>query len=163
MSTPVNPEEETAWRRRLGSGANNRGWALSEKHSRTPEEDQEMLNAAHASMHLWSTIGNDRNFALGHLLLGQVHALLGNPSYAMQYATSAHGHFTTKDGAPWEVAMAHAVLANAAHCSGNTALHESSYRTADELVAKLPYPEERQILLATMRVVPRPAGGENAT
>ena len=42
MSTSVNPVDEPAWRRRLGSAANNRGWSLAEKLSRSVEEDDEM-------------------------------------------------------------------------------------------------------------------------
>ena len=156
MSQPA--EEEASWRRRLGSRANNRGWALSEKASRTSEEDQEMLDAAHASMHLWSPIGNAHNLALGRLLLGQVHALLGNAQYAMSHAEAAHSYFTSRTSEPWEMAMSHAVLANAGHCIGDLPLHEANYRTAAALVSALPNEEERGILLATMNVVPKPQG-----
>lgn len=158
MNAPLNPDDEAAWLRKLGSAANNRGWTLTEQLVRTPQEDQEMLNAAHASVHLWRTIGNDKNFALGKLLLGQVHALLGNATYAMDYASAAYDFFTSKDSDPWEVAIAHAVLANAAHCAGMNALHASHYKTADEIIAALSDPEEKDILLDTLRVVPKPDG-----
>jgi hypothetical protein len=156
MNAPLNQADESAWLRRLGSAANNRGWTLTEQLTRTSEEDQEMLNAAHASVHLWRTIGNDKNFALGQLLLGQVHALLGNATYAMNYANLAYDYFTTKDSDPWEVAIVHAVLANAAHCAGMASVHESHYRKAEELIAAFSDPEEKDILLATLRVVPKP-------
>jgi hypothetical protein len=162
MSTS-NSEDESAWRRRLGSAANNRGWSLAEKLNRSAEEDQEMLNAAHASVHLWSTIGTPRNIALGQLLLGQVHALLANPKYAMQHATAAYEYFTSNESAPWELAFAHAVLANAAHCCGNAGLYASSYRQAEALVASLPDPEDRAILQATMNVIPKPTGVDSST
>jgi hypothetical protein len=159
MNAPLNSDDEAQWLRKLGSAANNRGWTLTEQLTRTPEEDQEMLNAAHASVHLWRTIGNANNFALGDLLLGQVHALLGNASYAMHYANLAYDYFTAKESDPWEVAIVHAVLANAAHCAGRAKLHESHYNTAEKLIAGLSDPEEKDILLATLRVVPKPAGG----
>jgi hypothetical protein len=159
MKATLNPADESAWLRKLGAAANNRGWTLTEQLTRTPEEDQEMLNAAHASVHLWRTIGNDKNFALGHLLLGQVHALLGNAVYAMNYANLAYAYFTAKESDPWEVAIVHAVLANAAQCAGMAAVHASHYKTAEELIAVLLDPEEKDILLATLRVVPKPGGG----
>jgi hypothetical protein len=158
MNAPQHSEDEAAWRKKLASGANNRAWTLSEQLTRTPDEDQEMLNAAHASAHLWSTIGNDKNFALGHLLLGQVHALLGNASYAVSHASSAFASMTGPDSDPWEVAIAHAVMANASHCAGNGAQHQLHYATADKLIAALADPEEREIVLATLRVVPKPDG-----
>lgn len=161
-STPLNAEGEAAWRRKLGSAANNRGWNLAERLTRTKEEDQEMLDAAHAAAHLWRTIGNDKNFALRHLLLGQVHALLGNTSFAMSYATQAYAFLTTDGSQAWAVALTHAVLANAAHCAGKAALHVSHYQTAEMLIAALPAQEDRDILLATLRVVPKPPGAAMA-
>lgn len=41
------PDESTIWQRRLASQANNRAWTLSESLSRTQDEDEEMLHAAH--------------------------------------------------------------------------------------------------------------------
>lgn len=48
-----------------------------------------MLDAAHAAMYLWSTIGTELNLALAQSLLGQVHAFLGNSRFAMPYAQAA--------------------------------------------------------------------------
>src|SRR5574337_1425149 len=119
--TPSPSEDEfNLWRRRLGSEANNRGWALAEKPSRTPDEDAEMLHAAHAARYLWSKIGTDRNFALADLLLGQVHALLGHAHPASEYAERAFAHFTSHQSEAWELAFAYAVQANAAAVSGDS-------------------------------------------
>jgi hypothetical protein len=156
MNAPHTPTDEAGWRRRLASEANNRAWSLSEQSTRTPGEDQEMLDAAHASMHLWRAIGNEKNFALGHLLLGQVHALLGHASDAIAHATLAYDYFTGRDSEAWEVAISHAVMANAAHCAGSAAQHATHYASAEQRIAALPDPEDRAILLATLRVVPKP-------
>ena len=50
MTEKRSPDEVAVWQRRLASHANNRAWSLSESLSRTPEEDEEMLQAAHAAM-----------------------------------------------------------------------------------------------------------------
>ncbi|HEY2676197.1 MAG TPA: hypothetical protein VGI65_04455 [Steroidobacteraceae bacterium] len=115
-----------------------------------------MLDAAHAAMHLWSAIGSARHIANARLLLGQVHALLGNPRYAMPYAEAAHAYFDSNKGEPWKMAIPLAVLANAAHCAGDRTLHESSYRAAVALIADLPKGEDRAIIEATLNVVPKP-------
>jgi len=158
MSANLPLEDEPKWRRRLGSGANNRAWTLSEKLSRTREEDDEMLHAAHAAAYLWSTIGTERNHALAHLLLGQVHSLLGIPDPADRYATAARDFFTRNDSAPWQVALAHAVAANAAHCNGNAASHQAEYAAAQLGIEAIANAEEKEIALATLRVVPKPSG-----
>jgi hypothetical protein len=159
MPTDPSPEDEPKWRRRLGSGANNRGWELSEKHARTREEDDEMLNAAHASAYLWSTIGTVHNAALAQLLLGQVHALLGLAATASRYAAAALEYFAHRDSAAWELAIAHAVAANAAHCAGSADAHRAHYAAAEQALQSITAGEERQIVLATLRIVPRPAAG----
>mgnify|MGYP001347608528 CR=1 FL=1 len=50
MSDKPTPEETAIWQRRLAGQANNRAWALAEALTRTAEEDEEMLQAAHAAM-----------------------------------------------------------------------------------------------------------------
>jgi hypothetical protein len=162
MSEAPAPTEEYTWRKRFAARANNRGWALTEQGTRSPAEDEEMLDAAHAAMHLWSTIGDARHCARARLLLAQVHALLGNPRYAMPYARSAHAYITSNPSEPWEIAMAQAVLASAAYSAGDAALHESNYRAAAALIAKMPDAEDRKVLEATLKVVPAPAGGTRA-
>ena len=157
MSANLSLEDEPKWRRRLASGANNRAWTLAEKLSRTREEDDEMLHAAHASAYLWSAIGTERNVALAQLLLGQVHSLLGIASTAERYATAARDFFTRTDSAPWELAVAHAVAANAAHCSGRAASHQAEYAAAQVAVEAIANAEEKKIALATLRVVPKPS------
>jgi hypothetical protein len=90
MSSTSASEDENTWRRRFASRANNRAWTLSEQASRTPAEDREMLDAAHAAMYLWSPFGTAANFAMARQLLGRVHALLGNTRYALPYAQAAY-------------------------------------------------------------------------
>ena len=157
MTVELNPEDEPKWRRRLGSGANNRAWTLAEQLSRTREDDDEMLHAAHASAYLWSTVGNAQNAALANLLLGQVHALLGSAAPAARFSRSASEFFTGRDSEPWELALTHAVAANAAHCSGNAQSHQTEYAAAVRAIETIADAEEREIILATMRVVPKPS------
>ena len=157
MTSDLNPEDEPKWRRRLGSGASNRAWTLSEQLSRTRDEDAEMLNAAHASAYLWSTVGNEQNAALANLLLGQVHALLGSAALAARFSNSAHEFFAGRNSEPWELALTHAVAANAAHCGGDTRSHQAQYAAALRAIETIADAEEKEIVLATMRVVPQPS------
>jgi hypothetical protein len=62
-----------------------------------------------------------------------------------------------QDCEPWERACALAVKANIAAAAGESELHASSYREAERLIAGLPDPEDREILNATLRVVPKPS------
>lgn len=149
-------DERTVWCRRFASEANNRAWTLSEQPLRSAQESQEMLHCAHAAAHLWQQIGTPHHQALASLLLGQVHALLGNSKYAMQYARASHAYFSARDSVAWELALVHAVLANAAHCAGDALQHRDNYQAAQHWVAQLTDPQDREIVEATLRVVPQP-------
>jgi hypothetical protein len=116
-----------------------------------------MLDAAHAAMYVWNAVGTTRNIAAAQVLLGQAHALLGNARYALPYAEAAHAYFMSNPSQPWELAFSHAVLASAAHCAGDSALYERNYTAALALIAKLPEGEDKALLEATMKVVPKPS------
>lgn len=157
MNTKTNPEDTALWQRRLAAQANNSAWRLSELKTRTEAQNQEMLHAAHAAMHLWSIVGNDNNRAHAIQLLAQVHALLGNASQAQTYLAESSAYFFAGDRDPWEVACAHAIAANVACCSGLPDAHQLHYQQAAELIAALPDPQDRDILKATLAIVPPPA------
>jgi len=156
MDEKPTPEETARWQRRLASQANNRAWTLAEAESRTPEEDEEMLQAAHAAMHLWKMVGNDKNRAHAAQLVAHVYALLDLPGPAAHYLAKSHPIFFGDGAEAWEIALAHAVAANVAAAAKDVAAHRDHYVRAFEKVAALPDPEDRKILEATLRVLPAP-------
>ena len=156
MDEKPTPEETARWQRRLASQANNRAWTLAEAVSRTAEEDEEMLQSAHAAMHFWKIVGNDNNRAHAAQLVAHVYALLGLPGPAAHYLAKSQPIFFADGVEAWESALAHAVAANVAAAQKDAAAHREHYATALELVAKLPDPEDRKILEATLRILPLP-------
>jgi hypothetical protein len=145
---------------RFAVQANNRAWTLSEKPELTTDEISEMLDAAHAASHHWSRIGTPVERARADLLLGQVHARLGQGRLAMRFPTAAFDAITSRDSEPWEVAFAHAILASAAAASGNTRLHAEHYVRAKELGERLDT-NDKEIFLATFNLIPAVPFGEN--
>src|SRR5689334_23491582 len=87
------PEDVRLWQRRLASQANNRAWTLAELLQRSPEEDEEMLHAAHAAMYFWKIVGTPGNHAHAALLLAHVYALLELPGPATHYLSKSLPHF----------------------------------------------------------------------
>jgi len=159
MAESPAPEEVALWQRRLAAQANNRAWRLSELPSRSAQEDEEMLQAAHAAMYFWKIVGNANNRAHAALLVAHVYALQRLPNPARHFWAQAEPFFLQRECEPWERACATAVKANVAAASGEAETHATSYREAERLIAALPDPEDRAILNATLRVVPRPSGG----
>lgn len=155
MSEEPSADEVARWQRRLASQANNRAWTLSESLSRTPEEDEEMLQAAHAAMYLWKIVGNAKNRAHAAQLVAHVYALLGLGDPAMRFQAKSQPVFFREGAEPWEVAMAHAVAASVAATTKDAEAHREHYAKAVSLLEALP-DAERKILGATLRVVPVP-------
>jgi hypothetical protein len=155
---PEQPSEEDVktWHRRFAADANNRAWAPSEKPTPTSDERSEMIQAAYAAAHHWSKIGSATQIARADLLLGRAHAVLGNGPLAMRYARAAFDSNCSRDSAPWELAFAHAVLANAAGVTGDRDLHARHYAEAKALGEQLPDAEDRAIFAATFTLVPVP-------
>lgn len=156
MTDKPTPEETATWQRRLASQANNRAWSLAEQATRSADEDEEMLQAAHAAMYFWRIVGNEHNKAHAAQLLAHAYATLKLPNPASHYLAKSAPILLSDNVEPWERALAHAVAANVAAARGDAALHAEHHATAVAQVAALPDPEDRAILEATLRVLPAP-------
>lgn len=158
MTDKPTPEETAQWQRRLAAQANNRAWALADQMRRSPDEEEDMLQAAHAAMYLWKIVGNASNKAHAAQLLAHVYALLNLPNPANYFLSQSQPFFLESPCAPWELAYAHLVAANVAAAAGDSSQHRAHHARAVALVAALSDQEERDILNASLRVVPVPAG-----
>jgi hypothetical protein len=156
MTDKPTPENVVLWQRRLASQANNRAWTLAEMLHRSREEDEEMLDAAHAAMYFWRMVGEPGHHAHAAQLLAHVYALLKLPGPAAHYLSKALPYFEQHDCAPWEIAFAHAVAANVACAEGNTLAHAKRYVEAREAATHITSPETRDMFAATLRVIPAP-------
>lgn len=63
----------------------NRVWALLEKADRSQAEDEEMLNAAHASRYHWSLVGDETNIVRGEWQISRVYSVLGRGEPALHH------------------------------------------------------------------------------
>jgi len=136
---------------------NNRAWRLAEAPSRTKAEDEEMLKAAQAAAEHWGKVGDELERVRAAILLGQVYALLGDGTQALHHAREAFAYVTEHEDTPgWQVAFAHAVMANAAAANGELSLHQTHYQRAKTLGSALTDDDERALFEATFRTVPVP-------
>jgi hypothetical protein len=156
MADAPAPEDVQKWNKWFAVECNNRAWRLAEQTSRSAAEDEEMLNAAHAAALHWAKVGTELHRARAAILLGQAHALLGDGKRALQYAREAFAYVSEHESPAWQVAFAHAVLANAAAANDERSLHHTHYARAKALGSALTEEEERNIFEATFRTVPAP-------
>lgn len=153
MHDAVSPEELARWHRWFAVDCNNRAWRLAESRTRSAQDDAQMLHCAHAAALHWSKVGGELHNVRAAMLLGHVCALLGDGKAALAYARHAYEYVMSHESPAWEIAFAHAVLANAAAACGDRGLHESHYGKASALGSALPE-ADRVVFEATFRAVP---------
>jgi hypothetical protein len=141
MSTGTTYTEAEA-HRYFGKACNLRVWALVANKERTPDEDAEMLDAAHASLYHWRYAGTGVHQQRGEWLISHVYAILGLGDGALRHAerclalTAAHqGEMEDFDVAYAYLGMAraHAILGNSGDAHKYLALAEEAGKAiADE-------------------------------
>jgi hypothetical protein len=155
MAQSIEEADAQGWHKRFAMQCNNRAWELSTR-LRTPAEDREMLDAAHASAWHWAQVGTELNRMRATMLLAEVHALLGIGPSAIALATEMRDYFQGRQSADWELALMHAIDAHAAHAAGQSAVHREAYRHAVAALAAIADEEDRAIVLKTFSCVPPP-------
>ena len=83
----------------------NRTWTLMELPERTPEQDDEMIHAAHASRHHWAAVGTGANLARGEWQISRVYVTLGRAEPALYHAGRclAYCEASQDDIADWDI------------------------------------------------------------
>jgi DNA-binding transcriptional MerR regulator len=139
-------DEET--QRALAKRLFNRVWELLETSQRTVDEDDEMVNAAHASRYHWSVVGGAKERAIGDWQISRVYASVGRGEPAVHHARRCHD-ITVAGGddlEPWLLGSAYEALARAYAVAGDRAV---AREWRDKAVAQLEQvvdPDDREIV-----------------
>ena len=150
----LDKEDLPDWHRYFATTANNLAWALSTR-ERTPEEDHELLNAAHASAYHWFSAGTELQQMRAIMLLAEAHARVGLGASAYAYAQTMKSYFTSKESPDWELAFTHTIHAHACHVNGNLEEYEVSFKAAEQAIASIADDEDRAIVLTTFDSIPK--------
>lgn len=143
------------WQKYYAMECNNRAWSLSTE-SRSPKEDAEMLDAAHASAFHWDELGPDLNRMRAMMLLAEVHSLLKLGKTAYAYAEPMLEYFKSIDSPDWELAFAYCIYAHAVSASGLEEAYKGAYQDAVLALEGIRDPEDKQIVQKTFSHVPKP-------
>jgi tetratricopeptide (TPR) repeat protein len=144
----VTPEEE----RQLAVDLFNHAWTLMELDGRTPEQDDELIHAAHASRHHWAAVGTPANLARGEWQLSRVYAVLGRAEPALHHARRCLAHCEANPDAleDWDLAYAHEALARAHALAGEADEAGRHAAQAHELSARVAGAKDREHLEADL-------------
>ena len=109
--------------RQLGVDLFNYTWTLLERDDRTPDDDDELIDAAHASAHHWRRADGVRpeNRARSEWQLSRVYSVLGRTEPALYHAQRCLDHCVEHGLADWDLAFAYEALARAHKLAGDEA------------------------------------------
>jgi len=148
------PDLDRDTERRLAAGLYNDAWRLMEMAKRRPEQDDEMLHAAHASRYHWGKVGQSVNLARGEWLCSRVYAVLRRPEPAVWHARRCLDLLTELgSGETWDLAAAYEALARAHSVAGNKAETKTWLAMANEALKAIPDPDDRRPIEADLATI----------
>ena len=134
----------------------NHVWKLMETPDRTPEQDDEMVHAAHASRHHWAAVGTGANLARGEWQISRVYVTLGRGEPALYHAGRclAYCEASPDDIADWDIPYAYEALARAHMTAGNQEEAKRHGERARDLTAQIADAEDREHLEEDLATLP---------
>jgi tetratricopeptide (TPR) repeat protein len=106
-------DTEKKFHRKIAAECFNRTWDYLKQENRSPDEDQMMLNLAHASRYHWSVIGKPSNFAIGDWQISRVYSALNQKEMAVHFAKTSLETCRKNDLSGWLLASAYEGMARA--------------------------------------------------
>ncbi len=147
-------EIDTTIHHRLGVDLFNLVWEYLEKPSRTSQEDDTMLNAAHASRYHWEQAGTAVNISRGEWQLSRVYSVLKRPEPA-GYHAARNLEICEENGiGDFDLAYAYEALARAAALAGNFGQSRAWLEKARQAALEIEEPDDRELLEQDLATVP---------
>lgn len=122
-------------------------WELLEKEARTPDEDERMLHAAHASLYHWLHAGTKLHHQRGEWLCARVYTTLGIKEASLRHAlrclqlTSTHSDLMED----FDSAFAYECVARAQRLNGNYAEAKNYMQQASQAGELIANEEDKRI------------------
>ncbi len=148
------PDLDRESERRLAAGLFNEVWRLLDLPKRRPEQDDEMLHAAHASRYHWGRTGDPITLVRGEWLCSRVYAVLGRPEPAIWHARRSLELLTEFGGGEtWDEAYAYEALARAHALAGNKDEKKAWLAKARAAAKAVADPNDREPIEADLKTV----------
>ena len=155
-ATTVPSEIDPTTRRKLAADLFNRVWTLLETVDRTPEQDDEMVHAAHASRYHWGEVkvGEPVNLARGEWQCSRVYAVLGRPEPALWHARRCVAINEANGIADFDIAAAYEAMARAHVAAGDLAEVAAWKAKATAALEGIADPDDRDIIEGDLATLP---------
>jgi hypothetical protein len=145
------PNLDRETERQLAAGLYNEVWRLMEITDRRPEQDDELIHAAHASRYHWGRVGEPINLVRGEWLCARVYSVLGRGEAAVWHANRCRDLLTDSgSGEEWDMASACEGLARAYAAAGDRENSKAWLATGRGALALITDPEDRAQIQADL-------------
>jgi len=152
------PELDPTIHRRLGIDLFNLVWDYLEKPERTQQEDDSMLNAAHASRYHWEQVGTALNLARGEWQLSRVYATLRRSEPALYHAQRSLEICEANGIGDFDLAFAFEAKARAMAIAGQFAECRTWLERARQAAQNIQEADDREWLEENLESVPSDPG-----
>ncbi len=132
--------------RKLAADLFNHAWTLLDTPQRTPEQDDELVHAAHASAHFWLRVGGPQQHFRSHWQLTRIYAALQRPEPALHHAERCRQLCTDRALTPFDHACLFEVTARAYHAAGRFTEARISLQRARFVAMQLTDPDEITVM-----------------
>ena len=145
---------EGDYRRKFAVQAFNLVWELLEKQTRTPEENDLMLHAAHASRYHWGEVGSAVNLARGEWQISRVYTVLNRAEAALHHAQRCLAICEANDIGDFDRAYAYEAMARALALAGRKVESEKHIALGKEAGEKIAEQDDRDLFFGDLKTVP---------
>lgn len=135
-------------------GIFNQTWDYLDKKDRTPEDDERMINAAHASLYHWSRIGEPLNLQRGEWMVAHVNTILSQKEAALRHAKICLDLTEKHKIGDFDLGFAHECYARALALNGYKEESEKHYKLAEEAGGYIKEKGDKDYFLKTLAVGP---------
>ena len=157
LAPPPPPPIDPAARRALAVGLYNHCWTLLEIPDRTPEQDAELIHAAHASRFHWGEIADTpARLWRGEWMCARVYAVLGRGEPALWHARRAVMLVEAGGAAAeeWDRPAVFEAMARASFVAGDDAEGAAWKARAADLAAGLADADDREVIERDLATLP---------
>jgi hypothetical protein len=154
MTAKTDPGLDAAMHRQVAVALFNYVWTLLADERRTPDQDVELVHAAHASAYHWMKVGTAANRARSEWQCSRVYAVLGRPEPALWHARTMLEICEREGIGDWDLAFAHEALARAHATAGDTDEANRWLEQARNSAADIAEDDDRELVLADLETIP---------
>lgn len=138
--------------KKIAIECHNSTWDLMEKDERSDEENDLMINMAHASLYHWMLVGQRINTVRGEWLLSRVYAFLNMPEIGLIYAEKAlKASKDIEDIKPYDLAFCYEAAARCYMLMNDKEKMQENLEIAEKFVPKVIVEDAKEFLVKELQ------------